>query len=132
MEEGLIQAIRALYENSRSAILFNSQPGEFKTTIGVRQVCLPILFNLFLELIMQKTLHDHHTSISIGGRLIRNPRFAADIDLMDGSNGELEDLTNRPVDRGWAYGMEVSKEKSKSMTSSTNGISSDISVTDRS
>ena len=57
-----------------------------KTTLGVRQLCLllvlPILFNLFLEKIMQETLHDHHTSISTGGRPICNIRFADDIDLM--------------------------------------------------
>ena len=32
---------------------------------------------------------------------------------MGGSNGELEDLTNRLVDRATAYGMKVSKEKRK-------------------
>ena len=34
-------------------------------------------------------------SIAIDGRPISNIRFADDIDLMDGSNGELQDLTNR-------------------------------------
>ena len=80
----------------------NSQLGEFfKTTVDVRQRCIlsPILFNLFLEKIMQETLHDHHTSISIGGRPICNLRFADDIDLMSGSYGELQDLNNRLVDR---------------------------------
>ena len=56
----------------------------FKTTVGVRQECLlsPILFNLFLDKIMQETLHDHHASISIGGRPICSLRFADDIDFM--------------------------------------------------
>ena len=69
IEEGLVLAIQALYENSSSAVLLNSQLGEFfKTTAGVRKECLllPILFNLFLEKIMQGTLHDHRTSIPIG------------------------------------------------------------------
>ena len=69
IDEGLVQAIQALYENFSSAVLLNSQLGEFfKTTVGVCQGCLLslILFNLFLEKIMQETLHDHHTSISIG------------------------------------------------------------------
>ena len=35
-------------------------------------------------------------------------RFANDTDLMGGSNGELQDPTNRLVDRATAYGMEVS------------------------
>ena len=48
------------------------------------------------EKITQETLHDHRTSISIGGRPIG--------DLMGGSNGELQELTNRLVDRATANG----------------------------
>ena len=130
-EEGLIQAIQLLCENSSSAVLWNCQLGKvFKTTVGVRQGCLlsPILFHLILEKIMQETSHDHHTSISIGGRPTCNLQFADDIDLMGGSNGELQNLSNRLVDRARAYGMEVSTEKSKIMTNSTNNISADISL----
>ena len=57
-----------------------------------------------------------------------NLRFADDISLMGGSNDELQDLTNRLVDGATAYGMEVSTEKSKIMTNSTNNISADISM----
>ena len=70
----------------------------------------------------------YHTSISIGGRLIFNPRFVDDIALTGGSNGELQDLTNRLVDRATAYGMEVSTENGKIMTNSTNNISADINM----
>ena len=83
---------------------------------------------MFLEKITQETLHDHHTSISIGGRPICNLRFADDIDLMGGSNGELQDLTNRLVDRATSYGTDVSTEKSKIMTNSVNNIRTDISM----
>ena len=76
----------------------------------------------------QETLHDHHTSISIGGRPICNLHFADDIDLTGGSNGELQDLINRLVDRARAYRMEVSTEKNKIMTSSTNDISAETSM----
>ena len=65
----------------------------------------------FLEKIMQETLHDHHAAISIGGRPLCNLSFANDTDLMDRSNGELQDITNRLVDRASAYEMEVSKVK---------------------
>ena len=47
---------------------------------------------------------------------------------MGGSSGELQDLTNRLVDAAKAYGMEVSTEKRKIMTKSTNNISADISM----
>ena len=68
---------------------------------------------------MQETLHDHHTSISIGGWPICN-----NIDCS--SNVELQDLTNRLIDRATAYGLEVSTGKSKIMTNSMNNISADI------
>ena len=130
IKESLAQAIQALYENSSSAVLMNSLLGEFlKTTVGVHQGCLlsPVLFNLFPEKIMQETLHDHHTSISIGGRPICNIQFA-DIDLMGINSGELQDLTNRLVDIAALYGTKVSTEKSKIMTNSMNNISVDISM----
>ena len=47
---------------------------------------------------------------------------------MGGSNPELQDLTTRLVDRATAYGMDVSTEKSKLMTNSTNNIRADISM----
>ena len=49
--------------------------------LGVRQGCLvsPIVFNIFLERIMCEALGDHEGSVSIGGRLITNFRFADDI-----------------------------------------------------
>ena len=123
IEEGLIQIIQALYNTASSAVLLNSDIGEFfKTTVGVRQGCLlsPVLFNLFLKKIMRETLHNFHSIISIGGRTISNLRFADDIDLMGGSNTELQELTNRLTSRAGAYGMEVSSEKSKVMTNSAN------------
>ena len=48
---------------------------------------------------------------------------------MGGNNGERQDLTNRPViNRAKAYGKEVSTEKNKVTTNSTNNISADISM----
>ena len=56
-----------------------------------------------------------------GWRPIYNLRFVDDIDLLKGSNEELQELTDRLVDRVGTYGMEVSSEKSKVMlNSSTN------------
>ena len=42
---------------------------------------------------------------------------------------ELQDLTNRLVDRATAHGMDVSTEKSKSMTNRPKNISANISMT---
>ena len=77
---------------------------------------------------MQEALHDHHTSFSIGGRSICNLRFADNIDLMDDSHRELQDLANKIVERATACGTEVTPGKSKIVTKSTNNISADISL----
>ena len=47
---------------------------------------------------------------------------------MGGSNSELQDLTNRFIDRKTAYGMKVCTEKSKLMANSINNISADVSM----
>lgn len=75
---------------------------------------------------MRETLHGFHSTISIGGRPLNNLRFADDIDLMGGSNTELQDLTDRLVDRASAYGMEVSTEKSKVLTNSVTNTTAHI------
>ena len=114
----IIEIIESLYANSTSAVLINNVTGNFfDTTVGIRQGCLlsPVLFNIFLEQIMINTLHEHTSTISIGGHNISNLRFADDIDLIAGSNTELQVLTNRLAETSKAHGMEISHEKSKKM-----------------
>ena len=83
--------------------------------VSIHQGCLlsPALFSIYLEKIMQDTILDHHTSISIGGRRLSSLCFASDTDLMAGSNNEIQVLTTKLIDSAGAYGMGVSKEKSK-------------------
>ena len=60
---------------------------------------------------MQQILNQTKTTIHIGGNEITNLRFADDIDLIAGSNAELQTLTNKLVSESKEYGMEISKEK---------------------
>lgn len=78
-DEDLIQVIQVLYDSSNSAVLMGGEIGEFfRTSVGVRQDCLlsPVLFNVFLENIMQEALLDFKTTVTIGGRPVCNLRFA--------------------------------------------------------
>ena len=123
ISQKIIDIIKSLYDNSSSAVLINNITGSFfNTNVGVRQGCLlsPVLFNIFLEQIMLNILHEHSSTISIGGRNISNLRFTDDIDLIAGSNRELQELTNRLVESSKAHGMEISQEKSKTMVNSKN------------
>ena len=72
---------------------------------------------------MPETLHDYTTTISISGIPICNLCFADDIDLIVGSNSELQELTNKFIVTASAYGMEISTVKSKVMVNSTNNAS---------
>ena len=85
----------SLYGPSTSAVLHEREIGQsFLTSVGVRQGYLlsPVLFNLYLENMMQEALHNFNDTISINGREIRNVRFADDSDLIAGTE-ELQKLT---------------------------------------
>ena len=71
IDKGLLQIIRELYGNASSAVLPNGLYRHFfRTSVDVRQgyLLFPVLFNIFLKMIMQETLHDHHNSIVTNGR----------------------------------------------------------------
>ena len=121
----IIRAIENLYDKAQSAVLFNGNTGEwFRTTVEVRQGCLlsPTLFNIFPERIMCEALGDHEGSVSIGGRLITNFRFADDIVV----NAEEEEEAGLLVDRRdtttTRYKMELGPNKTKVMTNSPNSF----------
>ena len=116
-------------ESLYSAVYLNGRIGEwFRTTIGVRQGCLPspTLFNIFLERIMTDALEQHDETVSIGGRIITNLRFADDFDGLAGEEQELADLVESLDKTSTLYGIEVSAEKTKLITNSRNGIATDI------
>ena len=120
----IIRAIENLYDKAQGAVLFNGSTGEwFRTTVGVRQGCLlsPTLFNIFLERIMCEALDDHEGSVSIGGRLITNFRFANDIvvNAEEEEAGILIDHLDRTTTR---YIMEIGPDKTKVMTNNPNGF----------
>ena len=78
----LIDIISALHTSSGISVLVNNQIGDsLSTTVGIRQGCLlsPVIFNICLEKMMQDTLKEHDSTISIEGRPISNFRFIDDI-----------------------------------------------------
>ncbi|KAL8610858.1 hypothetical protein ACOMHN_056713 [Nucella lapillus] len=122
IDSNIIDVIKALNDDSKSAVFLNNQIGElFRTRVGERQGCLlsPVLFNIYLENIMTEALSGFQPSISINGPPVCSLRFADDIDLTAGTKKELHDLTTRLETRSKAFGMEVSDEKSKTFLNST-------------
>ena len=128
----IIRAIENLYDKAQSAVLFNGSTGEwFRTTVGVRQGCLlsPTLFNIFLERIMCEVLDDHEGSVSIGGRLITNFRFADDIVVNAAEKEEEAGVMIDRLDRiTTRYKMEIGPDKTKVMTNNPNGFQREIKI----
>ena len=77
---------------------------------------------------MTDALEDHEDTVSIGGRAITNLRFADDIDGLAGEEEELANLVECLDKASTAYGMEISAEKTKLMTSKTSGINIEIEI----
>ena len=77
---------------------------------------------------MCETLDDHECSVSIGGRLITNFRFADDIVV----NAEEEEEAGILVDRldrtSTMYKMEIGPDKKKVMTNNQNGFQREIKI----
>ena len=125
-----IRIIQNLCDQTSSAVYLNGDIGKwFKTTVVVRQGCLllPNLFNIFLERIMTDAL-EHQGTVSIGGRIFTNLRFADDIDGLAHSEQELENHV-RHLDRSsTAYSMEISANKTNLMTNTNNGIQHHVTV----
>ena len=88
----IIRIIESLYENSKCAIILNNKTGDFfHTTVKTGLSVISSVIQYFL-----RTNHaGNKSTISVGGRIINNLRFADDIDLIAGTNSELQELTNR-------------------------------------
>ena len=127
----IIRAIENLYDKAQSAVLFNGNTIEwFRTTVGVRQGCLlsPTLFNIFLQRIMCEALDDHEGSVSIGGRLITNFRFADDIVVNAEDGEEAGVLVDRLDTTTTRYKIEIGPDKTKVMTNNPNDFQRKIRI----
>ena len=62
---------------------------------------------------MQEVIHNLNGTISINCRQISNLRFAGDINVIAGTEEELQELTTTVERRTRAGGKEISEEKSK-------------------
>ena len=131
IKASIIRTIEKLYDKAQKAVLFNGSTGEwFRTTAGVRQGCLlsSTLFNILLERIMCEALDDHEGSVSIGGQLITNFRFADDIVVNAEDEEKAGVLVNRLDTTNTRYKMEIGPDKTKVMTNNPNGFQREIKI----
>ena len=83
IDKGLVILIESLHGPSSSAVLHEGEIEQsFRASVRLRQGCLlsQVLFNIYLENIMQEALHNVNGTVLINRREISNLRFAYDID----------------------------------------------------
>ena len=73
----------------------------------------PALFNLFLERIMTEALENALPGVNVGGRPLKDLRFADNIALLATNEQDLQNNTSSLNRTAQKYCMEISKEKTK-------------------
>ena len=131
IKANIIRVTESLYDKAQSAVLFNGSTGNwFRTTVGVRQGCLlsPTLFNFSVERIMYEAFDDHEGSVSIGGRLVTNFRFADDIVVKAEEEEEAGVLVDRLDTNTTRYKMKIWSRQDEVMTNNPNVFQREIKI----
>ena len=74
----------------------------------------PILFNLYSECLTKEAL-DGLGDFNSGGQIIQTVKYADDLVLMAKEETVLQGMTDKLIETGRSYGMEINVEKTKVM-----------------
>lgn len=116
--EHLVRLIRNLYVNNRSFVRIDTDWSDvFVTKKGVRQGCIlsPVLFNIYGEYIIRKTVENWEGGFPIGGKRICNLRYADDTVLLTTSMEDMRLLLQKLEAESLNLGLAINRSKTKLM-----------------
>ena len=131
----LCALLRSLYDQAVSAVRVGKDISDwFSQTVGVRQGCTlsPDLFNLFLEHILTeaKASFDDEFGVQVNGERLTDLFFADDIDVMSDNVENAQNMLHQINESSKRYGMEINREKKKSMLVADKQYKLDIKIDD--
>ena len=110
--------IANLYMGQTFRVRINGESSE-KGIIGrgTRQGCplSPLLFNIYIQEIMNKAMEKSEDGVKVNGNLINAIRFADDQAMMDETQKGLQRIMNTLVDTSEEYDMKINTKKTKVM-----------------
>lgn len=120
VNEKLVKVLESSYELSEAAVRNGSEIGDWvPTSVGVKQgdPLSPMLFIAYLDRIMDLRKADdiEKGGVKIGGKNIKDLRFADDIDIMEESEKALQNRINVTKIEGERAGMFMNLSKTKTM-----------------
>ena len=123
--------IMNLYMNQKAVVRIQqefSEEGEIGR--GVRQGCClsPLLFNIYAEAMMMEAMEDIDEGIKVGGKLIKDVRFADDQGMIANSESGLQKIMNGLNSTSSNYNMKINIKKTKVMRVSRVGGEVNISI----
>jgi len=116
--------IMGLYMNQEAVIRVadgESEPGVIGR--GVRQGCplSPLLFSIYAESLMLEAMSDVDEGVNVGGKLLKDVRFADDQGMVANTENGLQKLMDRVNETSKRYGMKINVKKTKTMIVSKSG-----------
>ena len=120
----LMKLMKDLYNQSELAVKINGHLGEwFHPDVGSRQgdPLSPLMFITLLERVMEPVeCGTGDVGINIHGTLVKDLRFADDVDLLATTDKDLQKLISTQAGSSDCYGLKVNMKKTKVMVCSRN------------
>ena len=110
--------VTKLYMNQEAVVRVNvdlSEPSEIGR--GVRQGCLlsPLLFSLYVEMMMEEAMEEVDEGVIVGGYRLRDVRFADDQEIVASTERGLQKIMDKLNDTAKSYDMMINVNKVKVM-----------------
>src|SRR5664279_1800877 len=114
--EKILRILENAYKDTFSTVRVDGDITDwFDTIVGVLQGCVlsPLLFNIFLELIIAMALDNTESGAEIGGELLTDLRFADDIAMPSNSVEGLQGAVKRVEEVSKDMGMRINVTKAE-------------------